>query len=287
VNDTSRQETSDYSHWYHAGNVGDVWKHCALVALLEALPPGERFYLETHAGTGRYALGATGEWTEGAGRLAASADASLPPAAARYLEVIGGLGFRPEAGRPVAYPGSPALALSLLGPADSVVLHELAEPARASLVEAVGGDPRVRVQAGDGLAALGPALARGAGAAERVVLVDPPYVAKEEWSAVPDALVEASRCDPGARLLLWYPIKSMTRPEALLRRLRAAALPTVALELITTPLELKRNRLNGSGVLLVNAPPATLAALAAAAPAIGSRCATHEGRWWSRALGWG
>src|ERR1043166_6046971 len=63
--------TADYSHRYHAGNVGDVWKHCALVEILRRIAAASRSvaYVESHAGEGRYALGPTGEWTEGIGRL--------------------------------------------------------------------------------------------------------------------------------------------------------------------------------------------------------------------------
>ena len=42
----------------------------------------------------------------------------------------------------------------------------------------------------------------------------------------------------------------------------------VAAELVTTPLEHQRRRLNGSGMLLVNAPAETVERIAAAAPAI-------------------
>ena len=61
----------DYGHRFHAGNVGDVWKHTALLAVLDALDTGTApaHYLDTHAGEGVYPLGPTGEWTEGIGRL--------------------------------------------------------------------------------------------------------------------------------------------------------------------------------------------------------------------------
>ena len=57
----------DYSHRFHAGNVGDVLKHLVLVAVLDELLSAERpvRVIETHAGEGRYLLGSTGEWMEG------------------------------------------------------------------------------------------------------------------------------------------------------------------------------------------------------------------------------
>ena len=67
----------DYSHRFHAGNVGDVWKHLVLVEVLSRVAgrPGRIVYCESHAGEGGYMLGPTGEWSEGIGRLWARADA--------------------------------------------------------------------------------------------------------------------------------------------------------------------------------------------------------------------
>jgi 23S rRNA (adenine2030-N6)-methyltransferase len=279
--------STDYLHGYHAGNVGDVWKHCALVSLIAALrrAEGPRCYLETHAGVGRYLLGSTGEWTEGIGKLARLEDPSLPAAVVGYREQVRRLGFG-AGGQGAIYPGSPELALGLLGAEDRAIFHELAEPARLALSENLAGEARATVYGEDGLGALPARLAEAATAPIRVVLIDPPYTDRGEWTLVPDALREAYRVDPAAHLCLWYPVKSLTRPEAMLRRIRAAGVPATALELITTPLELKRNRLNGSGVLLVNPPPGVLAEVAAAAPVLGAICATHEGRWFTRGISW-
>ena len=38
----------------HFGNLGDVWKHLVLAAVLEREPP--RWYAETHAGSAAYPL---------------------------------------------------------------------------------------------------------------------------------------------------------------------------------------------------------------------------------------
>ena len=94
-----------------------------------------------------------------------------------------------------------------------------------------------------------------------------------------DALARAARAAPRACIMLWYPVKSLTRPNAMMERLAAAGVAGVAAELVTTPLAHQRHRLNGSGVLLVRAPAAALEALAAAAPEIGARCATFAGTW--------
>src|SRR4029450_6892526 len=100
---------------FHAGNVGDVWKHCVLVEVLSrvAARPGRVAYLESHAGEGSYVLGSTGEWGEAVGRVGTRADGGPGPIAS-YVSLVRRLG---EGGdRPARYPGSPLLAAGLLGP---------------------------------------------------------------------------------------------------------------------------------------------------------------------------
>jgi 23S rRNA A2030 N6-methylase RlmJ len=103
---------------------------------------------------------------------------------------------------------------------------------------------------------------------------------------VPEAIVHAAQRLPHTCLLLWYPVKSLTRPNAMHARLEAAGVPAVIAELVTTSLKHQRNRLNGSGVLLVRPPRGTLEALAAAAPVIGRCCATRAGAWSFRMHAW-
>ncbi len=271
-----------YSHRFHAGNVGDVWKHTVLGSLVAALAAGERpvHVVETHAGAGAYLLGPTGEWTEGVGKLWASPPTAAP-AVTRYLERVSA-----PAGDRRVYPGSPLLTLGLLRPSDRVTLYEL-EPDTAELLrQSVRGDARATVREGDGLAALAALLADEPEGREVLVVVDPPWTMKEDWTRVPEALVEAWRARPATRFLLWYALKSYTRPNAMIQKLGATGMPAVALELITTPLELQKNRLNGSGILLVGAPEAVLVESLGAAPVLGRLCATHDGRFTVRTVGW-
>ena len=267
---------ADYSHRLHAGNVGDVWKHCVLVAVLRSAAAEARHvaYVDTHAGDGRYPIHPTGEWTEGIGRL--WRDAPRGGALADYLTLCRQLGAGDE--RPTSYPGSPAFARAVLGESAELALWERDERAAEHLTASVGAHARTRVTTGDGLAALDGAL-RAARADCVVVLIDPSWGQKTDWQLVPDAIVRAGRAAPRACLLLWYPVKSLTRPNAMMERLAGAGVEGVAAELITTPLAHQRHRLNGSGVLLVRAPAAALDVLGAAAPEIGARCATFPGAW--------
>jgi 23S rRNA (adenine2030-N6)-methyltransferase len=260
----------DYGHRFHAGNVGDVWKHCALVALAERAT-GRVAYVESHAGEGRYPLGATGEWTEGIGRL--WSEPALGGAAGRYVACCRALAGSSE--RPRTYPGSPAIARAVLGPDAELALWERDPDACARLRQSIG------------LGVLPEAVATAERDADTVlVLVDPPYTQKADWLAVPDAFARAARAAARAWLVLWYPVKSLTRPNAMIARLVAAGVAGTIAELVTTPLDQQRSRLNGSGLVLVRPPDGVVAALAAAAPVLGPRCATHGGFWSLRVQSW-
>ena len=269
----------DYSHRFHAGNVGDVWKHAALVEILRLSGQRPVRYLDSHAGDGRYPLAATGEWTEGIGRLwGLAADLARNDPLRLYLDLCRALGGGAE--RPTGYPGSPVLAASMLDDAE-FLLWERDAAAHDALAARLGGDSRVRLVRGDGLAALPEAIAAAEadGEANVVALVDPPYNEKSDWIAVPDAFAAAARGSSRACVVLWYPVKSLTRPNAMLARLEESGVEGVAVEILTTSLESRRNRLNGSGLILVRPPDGVLRTLAALSPVIGATCATVPGAW--------
>jgi 23S rRNA (adenine2030-N6)-methyltransferase len=279
----------DYSHRFHAGNIGDVWKHCVLVEVLERARAagGAVVYVETHAGEGEYLLQSTGEWTEGIGRLwdDDTAAAGADPVA-RYVALCRRLA--PGADRPTSYPGSPAFARAVLGAGATLALWERDAAAYGRLAAHVGADPRTHLHRADGLAALADAVRDAEAAADVVVLlVDPSYAQKSDWHDVPDALIAAVRGSARACVLLWYPVKSLTRPNAMIARLRSAGVDGALAELVTTPLEHQRRRLNGSGVVLVRPPDGVLAALGGAAARLGARCATEAGTWSYRMQAWG
>jgi 23S rRNA (adenine2030-N6)-methyltransferase len=271
---------SDYSHRFHIGNHADVFKHAALVTALAHLPR-PLTVVETHAGEGRYRLGATGEWTAGIGKLWSAADGLPPlPALARYLDTLRQLGAGPwsrgaHGGVEGSYPGSPVIAAHALGDRGTVRAHEIAPDAARALRAAVDRFP-VDVVEGDGYAA---APQPGA-----LWFVDPPYVTRDDWTAAPDAVARA-RDAGAAAAMLWYPIKSWSRPNALLARLQERGVPFVAVDLVVTPLELKRPSLSGSGLALVGLPEPAALEIAALAAALGPRLATHGGRWSVRVQG--
>ena len=87
----------------------------------------------------------------------------------------------------------------------------------------------------------------------------------------------------GARRAL---LSEDSRDADLMARLEKAGVSASLIELLTTPLAHQRRRLNGSGLVLVRPPDGVLAALGAAATAIGERCATRPGAWSMRVVSW-
>ncbi|MET0289037.1 MAG: 23S rRNA (adenine(2030)-N(6))-methyltransferase RlmJ, partial [Pseudoxanthomonas sp.] len=125
----------NYRHAFHAGNHADVLKHVILLMLIDALraKPSPFFVLDTHAGRGRYLLGAregqrTAEATTGILRLAGRK--GLPAALKRYLQAV-------QADNPVdallAYPGSPLLVAQALREDDRLAACELQPEEAATL----------------------------------------------------------------------------------------------------------------------------------------------------------
>ncbi|WP_140718974.1 23S rRNA (adenine(2030)-N(6))-methyltransferase RlmJ [Pseudomonas sp. Hp2] len=250
----------NYRHAFHAGNHADVLKHIVLLALIDALKRKDTpfFVLDTHAGRGRYLLGGeeskkTAEAEDGVMRL--MAQPRLPEVVERYLRAV-------QADNPVgalvAYPGSPLLAAQAAREQDRFAFCEM-QPEEAAALEALfAHDPRVRVHAGDGYAAVRAFLPPKAGAARigrGLVLIDPPYEAQDaEYPQIVESLREILARWPQAMAAVWYPVKQRRSLLPFFRK--ATALPAKSLlvaELLVRPDD-SPLRLNGSGLLLLNPP---------------------------------
>lgn len=252
------QPPMNYRHAFHAGNFADVFKHVILVGLLQALreKPAPFCYVDTHAGAGHYDLrGApatkTREFADGVLRLAGAGAAVAM--LQTYSDLLSSLndGAPPERTR--FYPGSPLVAASLLRAGDRAVLCELRRDEALALKDLFARDPRVGVHERDGYAALGaflpPRERRG------LVLIDPPFEAQEdEFRAIQTALTIALERWPTGIYAIWYPIKQreQTRPFHRWFVSRKIAKVLVA-ELLRQPDD-SPLRLNGCGMVLINAP---------------------------------
>ena len=253
----------NYRHAFHAGNFADVVKHATLARILVHLREKAAAFrvIDTHAGAGIYDLASeaasrTGEWRDGIGRLAA---AELPPGIAEllapYLAAVAatnGAGTLDGGAALRRYPGSPLIALSLMRPQDRLAACELEPGAAAALAVNLGHDHRARAVAIDGWVALNayvpPKERRG------VVLIDPPYEERDEFSRLADRLIAAHRKWATGTFVLWYPIKDRDGADRLAVTLRRSTIRKLLRVELAWPPEHAEGRLNGTGLIVANPP---------------------------------
>ena len=267
----------NYRHAYHAGNFADVLKHVVLTLVIEHLKrkPAPFRIVDTHAGSGRYALDAeeaakTGEWEGGIGRLLGDGAVPLPAQAATLLAPYLDAVRAENDGRALRiYPGSPLIARRLMRADDALVANELHPEEHARLKGAIGRDRSVKVLALDGWLALKaqlpPRERRG------LVLIDPPFEEERELDRMADGLAEGLRRFATGVYIAWYPIKD---PKPIVRFHRTVA-AVAGPKLLRAELMLRRpvdpERLNGCGVIVANPPHTLQGDLAILLPEIAER----------------
>jgi len=255
----------NYRHAFHAGSFADVIKHIVLARILTYLQdkPAPFRVIDTHAGAGLYDLDSdearrSGEWLTGIARLMQARLSNETVALTKpYLDIV--RAFNPK-GELKAYPGSPLIARGLLRPQDRLVACELEPKARKALIDVLRRDEQARVVDLDGWMALPafvpPKERRG------LVLIDPPFEAKDEFERLGDAFSAAFVKWPTGIYVIWYPAKNRRATDALVHtvaRLAAAAKPPgkcLRLEFSVAP-QSGSTALTSTGLLIVN-PPYTL-----------------------------
>ncbi|HEX3917711.1 MAG TPA: 23S rRNA (adenine(2030)-N(6))-methyltransferase RlmJ [Caulobacteraceae bacterium] len=266
----------NYRHAFHAGNHADVFKHAALVAVLEHLltKPQPFTVLDTHAGIGVYDLASEGaqktlEYEAGVGRVFGGE----LPAAGGYLDLLSAMN---AGGELAAYPGSPEIARRMLRKDDRLILCEL-HPADAEALKArYRFDPRVSVHHRDGYEAVGallpPTPRRG------LVLIDPPFEATDEAQRLAQALAVGLRRWPTGIFMAWYPIKDGAAGDILAGAAALGPFPkTLRAELAPYPRD--GRAMAGGGLLICNAPWKLDEKLAALAEALVPVLGDGRGTW--------
>jgi 23S rRNA (adenine2030-N6)-methyltransferase len=255
----------NYRHAFHAGGFADVIKHIVLARMLIYLQdkPAAFRVIDTHAGAGVYDLTGEearrgGEWLTGIARIlqARFSEATLP-LVKPYLDIVRAFNPQPDL---KTYPGSPLIARALLRPQDRLTACEVEPKARKRLIDALRRDTQARVVDLDGWLALPafvpPKERRG------LVLIDPPFEAKDEFERLADGFTEAFAKWPTGSYLLWYPVKSRRATDALARQVAGVASASkppgtcLRLEFSVAP-QSAGTALASAGLLIVN-PPWTL-----------------------------
>jgi 23S rRNA (adenine2030-N6)-methyltransferase len=251
----------NYRHAFHAGSFSDVLKHAVLARILVHLKRKEApfRFIDTHAGAGRYDLSGdearrSPEWREGIARvLTARPPAPVGELLRPYLQAVGP---HDAEGRPVAYPGSPAIAQALMRAQDRIALCEANPDEREALIAALGRDRRLSIVSTDGYVALNaylpPKERRG------VILIDPPFEAPGEAGGIVHALERALRKWPTGAYVAWRPIRDARDDARFLNAVAALGAPNVLrLELDIGPGPIGahgQEPLTRAGLLVVNPP---------------------------------
>src|ERR1700682_2257862 len=255
----------NYRHAFHAGGFADVIKHIVLVRMLTYLQDKQAPFrvIDTHAGAGVYDLASDearrgGAWLTGIARIMqARFSDKTAPLLKPYLDIV--RAFNPERNLKT-YPGSPLIARALLRPQDRLTACEVEPKARKRLIDALRRDTQARVVDLDGwlaVPAFVPPKERRA-----LILIDPPFEAKDEFERLAQGFSEAFVKWPTGSYLIWYPVKSRRATDTLARHVanvigagKPAGKP-LRLEFSVAPQE-AGGPLASAGLLIVN-PPWTL-----------------------------
>jgi 23S rRNA A2030 N6-methylase RlmJ len=256
----------------HFGNLGDVWKHLVLAEVLEREPP--RWYAETHAGSAAYPLNRDLRREFGIWRFLAAAPRSAELARSRYYAIAESY----ASASPATYPGSPLLAMTILGNSSSYLLCDL-DPGSAADLRSWSRQLGLRhceVAGADGMAAVAAYLARGEGGGDGLVHVDPfePDAAGPGGESALECA--AGVADSGSALLFWYAWGQDPAPDggfpARLRALTDAPLWCGEVAVVTRDASARDARRAATpgvvGVVLAHVRPATASACAALGQAL-------------------
>jgi 23S rRNA (adenine2030-N6)-methyltransferase len=173
-------------------------------------------FLDTHAGRGIYDLSSaeaqkTGEAALGIAAL--MAQRKRPAILLPYFNLI--QKFNTPA-RLRTYPGSPAIAATRLRPSDRLTLCEMHPREITALREHFAQDVRIDIKNEDGWDVLQRAL-RARSERRLIVLVDPSYETSSDYDAAIAAANGVKHAPRQSVMLLWFPILSDGRHDALMQ----------------------------------------------------------------------
>lgn len=244
----------NYRHIYHAGNFADVVKHYVLTLLLQKLREKDTPFcvVDTHAGIGMYDLFSeqtqkTQEYEGGISQLLAMPD--IDPAFMPLLEMIRSYN---DPGTLRFYPGSPAIAAHFLRPQDRLIASELHPEDYAELRRYFFHDKNIVVAHQDAYtqlkAVLPPVERRG------LVLIDPPFEVTDEFDRMLKGLTHAYRRFAHGIYAIWYPIKSYAPINQFYAAVQAMPVEKVLVAEFYLHDDLRADRLNGCGMMIINPP---------------------------------
>jgi len=242
-----------YRHAFHAGNHADVLKHLMLVQTIVYMQRKEKpfVYIDTHAGGGVYNLRSdwaqkNREYENGIGRIWQRAD--LPAAMSKYVDIVTAMNPSSEL---CQYPGSPWIVKQLMRPGDKCRLYELHSSEVENLQACFSDDQSVKIEKSDGFSALKSQLPPRERRA--VVLMDPSYENKQDFSQVVAVLKDAYHRFATGVYMIWYPIIWSKYLKQLEDSLRNSGISNILCCELHVASE-NASGLTGSGMFVVNPP---------------------------------
>jgi 23S rRNA A2030 N6-methylase RlmJ len=204
----------------HFANLGDVWKHLLLTEVIGSLRP--RHYVETHAGSTSYQLVNDVERGLGAETFLRASSETEPLRSSPYRRHI----LELARGAEPSYPGSPLLAMMLLGRACRYVFCDT-DPASVADLQAarerLALRDNVRVIHGDGLAETMALLQAHVIDAASLVHVDP-FDFRAAGPGVVSALELVTHLAAASiPTFAWYGLSALSVSHELLREVTTAA----------------------------------------------------------------
>ncbi len=251
-----------YRHAFHAGNHADVLKHYVLSLVLDYFNQKVAPYwvIDTHAGAGMYALKSefaqkNAEFENGIARLFTANN--LPESLANFVKIIKKYNVNYNKNNALNfYPGSPKIAESYLRKDDKLRLFEL-HPSDCKLLNENFNhkDKQTRIEMQDGFAGIKACLPPPTKRA--VVLIDPPYELKGDYSRVVDCLQDSLKRFATGTYLIWYPLLQRPEPAIMVEKLMRLSSNWLQVEMcVEAPCE-EGFGMFGSGMFIIN-PPYTL-----------------------------
>ena len=247
-----------YRHAFHAGNHADVLKHYVFSLVLAYMnqKPKPYWVIDTHSGAGMYALKSefsqkNAEFENGIARLFAAEN--LPESLYDFADLIKKFN---ENNVLNFYPGSPKIAESFLRQDDKLRLFELHPSDCKLLLENFSHKGRqTKIEMQDGFAGISAYLPPPTKRA--VVLIDPPYELKDDYSRVVDCIKDSLKRFVTGTYLVWYPLLQRPEPAEMVRELMALNSDFLQVEMMVQAPSLDGYGMHGSGMFIVN-PPWTL-----------------------------
>ena len=247
-----------YRHAFHAGNHADVLKHYVLCLVLDYFNQKDKPYwvIDTHAGAGMYALKSefaqkNAEFANGIARLFVTDN--LPESLHDFADLIKKFN---ENNVLNFYPGSPKIAESFLRQDDKLRLFELHPSDCKLLIENFSHKGRqTKIEMQDGFAGISACLPPPTKRA--VVLIDPPYELKDDYSRVLDCIKDSLKRFATGTYLVWYPLLQRPEPADMVRELMKLNTDFLQVEMTVQAPSLDGYGMHGSGIFVVN-PPYTL-----------------------------